>query len=173
MKKEKYTPLLQELENNSDTQINPISSLEITQTKTPIKTKRLNTSYQKSINIEEDEEYEFPSSLPNQIFFSWATRILQISSRQQLNYSDLGNFSPETSPNTLFEKIYPIFKNLQKSDKANFLFKTLLKTNLFPIIIIFLLSIICAYLDTALVIIFRQVLYILILNMMKSHIGHY
>ena len=158
MKKEKYTPLLQELENNSDTQINPISSLEITQTKTPIKTKRLNTSYQKSINVEEDEEYEFPSSLPNQIFFSWATRILQISSRQQLNYSDLGKFSPETSPNTLFEKIYPIFKNLQKSDKANFLFKTLLKTNLFPIIIIFLLSIICAYLDTALVIIFRQVL---------------
>ena len=60
MKKEKYTPLLQELENNSDTQINPISSLEITQTKTSIKTKRLNTSYQKNINLEEDEEYEFP-----------------------------------------------------------------------------------------------------------------
>ena len=121
--------------------------------------------YKDSFTYSDSEEnsniknYEYPTNIINQIFFSWTIRLFRLAQKNgQLRILNLGRFSEELSADQFLKEILPKWENISDSTKSNPLLKTIIKSSLCNLIFIVFMCFLVSFIDIMTIIYYRQVL---------------
>ena len=108
-----------------------------------------------------DEKYTYDpyleSNFINRFFFFWAYKILKIAKKYKLKITDLGKPAPSNNANNFLKDFNKIWEDLGYKNYKNYaLLRTILRINIYSIILIIISSIFQAVLDYFSLIITKQ-----------------
>ena len=104
-------------------------------------------------------KYDYPVNIFKRFLFSWTRKVLSAAnSKQYLEVSDLGKFSPALYPDKFLSEIKPTWQKVSKRTKNSPLIKTLLLQNMWTLILIFVGNIFVIGSETLNVLLYRQVM---------------
>ena len=104
-------------------------------------------------------KYDYPVNIFKRFLFTWTRKVLSAAnSKQNLEISDLGRFSPALYPDKFLSEIKPIWLKISKRTKNSPLVKTLLLQNMWTLIMIFIGNIFVIGSETLNVLLYRQVI---------------
>ena len=104
-------------------------------------------------------QYDYPVNIFKKFFFTWTRKVLKAAnSKDQLEISDLGKFSPDLYPDKFLKEIKPVWEKVSKNTNNSPLIKTLLYNNIFVLILIFIGNIFVCGSETLNVLLYRQVI---------------
>ena len=104
------------------------------------------------------EKYDYPVNFFKRFLFAWTRKVLKAANKkQQLEISDLGQFSKDLYPDKFLNDIKPVWEKVSKNTKDSPLIKALLYENLVLLIIIFVGNIFVCGSETLNVLLYRQV----------------
>ena len=108
---------------------------------------------------EENIKYDYPVNIFKRFLFTWTRKVLSAAnSKQYLEISDLGKFSPSLYPDKFLSEIKPVWEKISKKTKNSPLIKTLLLQNIWTLILIFIGNIFVIGSETLNVLLYRQVI---------------